>query len=372
MSEILFDLSSGSTYLQSEFDRELAHPRIVPLGELACAEEFNYQPGDFPVLLSRNWTNEGIVEAGKLLTKSLRYNDFDAPIISTEHLRRANILGLIPSLGTIYRRFGTPAKYIHKIEARSAYAIKNFSDMNDEEFTQYVCDQYTSMGQDSPLTMQKLAVLHAIDVVPSWYYIQTRTGGVARLNEHLGYPDIRRWEEHDYVDFGARVLECNENPKFSEETFLKLNQLSLGPHPKVITRNFGSLHGFCKLAQAKYELNLERSKRFDEMVFEHLNTHAEYPRRIVENRALARRAFALYTLIKETVSGVKKETLIRKSTGSPEHVSAFISKNTFYSTTEVEIIAHQLELSEIIWPVTNNLRLPIIPGPDNMDSSYIQ
>src|SRR5690606_9639211 len=69
--------------------------------------------------------------------------------------------------------------------------------------------------------------------------IQERYGGLAFINERLGFADYRQWENDDYVAWALRVKRANPDKKLNIPLIDGLSKRQRGPSAWKIIRTFG-------------------------------------------------------------------------------------------------------------------------------------
>jgi hypothetical protein len=73
---------------------------------------------------------------------------------------------------------------------------------------------------------------------PSISHIRKQIGGMGELRELLGYPNIRRWDDDDFIDWGVRVMEANKGTGLPLAFAVILSKRRRGPSDTTITSRF--------------------------------------------------------------------------------------------------------------------------------------
>lgn len=212
---------------------------IVPLVDVIKAETFEYESGDFPLLDTKGWPREQYIAFGRWALDMVSAGE-ESPNISRWHLSRLRIVGAGPSPKNIgnflefKRDIGVPANAIPNVAAH-----RQFNEASDEEIIRIAVGYVRNLGHKITQTQYRKEA--AAGNVPTNERLNKAVGGIGNLNELAGYPNIRAWEDDDFIDFGVHFMQANSYDRslFTERTLNIVAARDKGPWPRVVYERFG-------------------------------------------------------------------------------------------------------------------------------------
>jgi hypothetical protein len=188
--------------------------------------------------------------------------------LKTPHLVTAAALGIGPSVDIIRNRFSRKIGAYKKAVGSPVQHFRGlYRDWDVQTFVTYARTLHSEIaereGAPRKLTLIDIAEAAAQDKGPGRNVLQSITS-LSTLNENLGYPNIKSWDEEDYIAWGVRVIGNNGYISSLLTAFDTLSKLQRGPGSASITRKFGTLGSFYTLAEKRFkEEDAERRKRLD-------------------------------------------------------------------------------------------------------------
>ena len=182
------------------------------------AQEFSHQSDDFEPVDASDWTRDRYVDVGIMALRAVEEVQGVEQPVTKEMLRRLFVLGLSPGPQAFFRgkqpRFDSMREFRQEIGAGTIKGAAGhlFDDWSVGDFVSSAA-QISAQVQRRPRHQDYAAFAGTRDPVgnffPGEWVINSRFGGVAALNELLGYPDVRSWDIDDYIEYGVRVAEVN-------------------------------------------------------------------------------------------------------------------------------------------------------------------
>jgi hypothetical protein len=222
---------------------------VVPLAGLLETKEFPFAARDIAPKQREwtkfKWTRDDVKVYGKWVLAFVREHTA-RNLVREQDFTRLDILAVgAPRKRTrrnfegttdLKRTIGSPTKHRKEYSnwARNnlyAYAERLLAGIVERE------------GQPRKLTMQDFTAAYEAEKGPSVAVIE-KFGGVRGANEHLGYPDIRQWEETDYIAWGARFFRVNGEVGDLRPILDCLSSQGRGPSPRSVIRHCGSSIAF--------------------------------------------------------------------------------------------------------------------------------
>jgi len=163
------------------------------------------------------------------------------PRLVRKHMERLHTLGIGPSRQALKNHFGTMGAYGAAAEVRTG---KNtlYGDWPLATYVRYAESLAYQLERKPKESDYKDA--HLRGAGPSLLQITQRAGGIRKLNESIGYPDIHEWDTEDYLEWGMRVAKANPGGTLTTRLLNHLSRRERGPSPSTIANKFGSLRVF--------------------------------------------------------------------------------------------------------------------------------
>jgi acyl carrier protein len=351
--EVWFDTNSGQLAIGDEALLSLATDAsslVVPLADLVFANKFPYKKGDFEP--ANPMTPDEALVAGRGIAKVLITPTERLPL-SRELVGRLNILGILPSVNQIKRQFGKLSIFCEQIGAATNRTSTRFEGITSADLVELVMGLRKTTSLDSPITKKELDFYYGTGRFPGYDFIVKNVGGLANLNEHLGFPDIRKWDETDYVQFGARLLKENGLGSLTARNLNKLSARRLGPSGITVIDHFGSISTFQNLASAEYARQSTIDAARSAAVEQHfMETHYKGgapkdpgKRILIWGRYQVARA-CLKTLADSELTKIAKLE-------NGDFVDKILRVRSGLSLADLEIMAVSLQVEDYIWPPIN-------------------
>ena len=352
-----------------------------PLAELLVAREFPYTRGDFPRPKTQPWDDSRIRQVGSLIAEDLAQLDTQT-VLAESIVSRLNVLGLFPSVAYFAASAGHYKGLVdfrHQIGADKINSIKHiksnteraifnaeYAQLSIEEFTDLILKKYNDLIEspdgklyDGPITLAMIDAMNRMGITPAWIFIKRRYGGLAELNEYLGFPDVRNWDETDYIQYGARFIRENGPDSLTEANLAKLCARRLGPNKSTVAAHFGSLSAFQNLAMAEYARQEELREARSVAIERHFEA-IEYRYGIPDDPSERAKTWGRYLLAQLCLPKATKgylRKLSRYHNGS--FVETLLERRPDFSLADIENMAVSLQVADYIWPTVNQRSLKL-------------
>lgn len=231
---------------------------IVPLAHLVTANPLEVRiltqniKLDSPDSLIR--TREDYIAYGHWILRLLEESDTSG--LKEDHLENLYFMNIGPLfIGRFRSHFQTLYNYKREIGSPIGRSRGQFSGWATAEFVAYAQQIAKQLGRKPHESDYDQAFNSGEG--PSMTMLRLHFGSKAELDEYLGYPDIRGWDEEDFIDWGVRALRANSESGLTRGVINALSRKNHGPSTSTVINRFGTLSGF----QVKVE---ERLRQEDE------------------------------------------------------------------------------------------------------------
>lgn len=243
MSEIWFDTQAGELLVgTAASEQRLAQsgPQVVvPLGNLLQCKDFPYVSGDFPLSDTSNWGPDEYITFGQWALTLVAEQDKPRPI-NREHFRRLRVLGLGPPLIQLGGSSGFN-EYKDLIGAPLEGDIgrhrSRFRDTTLDDIVARARQVANRLGDK--ISQPAYGKARKRGDLPSEETLYSVVGGLRRLNDLIGFPDLTSWGEDTYINFGLDFLRANGAELFVPAAFDILGKRHRGPWPRHVIMTFG-------------------------------------------------------------------------------------------------------------------------------------
>jgi hypothetical protein len=352
VTEIWFDTRAGDVLVgrAAAADRiDEAGPDIVPLPELLTRKDFPYKYGDYERVPNREFTDEDFLAMGRWALSLVQERLGDRQPLSTAHISRLSALGLMPHLVYVGQRFDSFSNFKRQIGSPIRYDRMQYANWSTADFVAYAQSRIDHLGHLP--TMGDYQQWFTEGVGPSFRLIEDRLGGLKPLHDLLGYPDISRWEEDDFIDWGVRAMKANKG-RLTLITATVLAHRRRGPSPWTIDRDCKSWSRFKQLVtQAYAEEQSQQAEKLD--WYAQLFAAGKLPEqlRLVHPNQLAA-VVGRYRVICDCVPNLPPARKISLSLGPSSGLIAGIRRYaSAISPGYIEMIASSKGLYDDIWPL---------------------
>lgn len=360
MIEHWIDLRKGDLLVGSDaYDQRMSEipdgrEDVRPLAEILLAKEFDIDTSAIePYPKARRFTEEECRAQGAWVLNIVRQVDPEMSITNT-HLQRSHHLGLTANHRTIVTHTGGSIWALReKLNAPRFAPFGSFSDWTVDQFV-----------DNAKLLAQELGRTPQLHDFRKWAregkgpseraIIEFFPGRMRGLSERLGKPNIRSWDEEDYVEWGARFMQANDGLSPTVVTSQIIAGRGLGPTHRTTHINFpGGFKAFKTRSEERYELQLadyEDRVSDNDPALKDLATllseqDAQLPDRPLE--LLARYQVMRECLAELTPAAVAQLTF---ATQKKDIVNVIRKKDPSISAGRIEVIAVGLDWYDEIWP----------------------
>lgn len=360
MTEFWFDTQAGKMIAgEAAYEEAVTQSfpgDIVPLPELLLAPDFPYQPRDFVERRTKQlWSREEKLALGHWALKLLEDGAGEPRMLKSEpHIERLHILGLSPS-ARAFNEFGPFSAFRESvgspIENRGEYGI--YANWSIKDFVDYARELEKQIGDKPEQGDFERAG------GPTHGMIYSRVGGVRKLNEYLGYPNIQEWDKDDFIAWGTKVIAANGAERLTTALVRVLSRRRHGPGDRTIIRHFTRWSHFKQQAIDTYGYEAEdaacmqqhKLDRYKQML--ELGTlPSEYGE--LEESELLRRA-GRYLVVRDCIPTLAKHTRNRLASSSGPIIPLLRSLQPQLSAGQIEMVAVSQGVFDDLWPIDPGL-----------------
>ncbi|MEO6513068.1 MAG: hypothetical protein ABIR37_00115 [Candidatus Saccharimonadales bacterium] len=377
MSPLYFDTQKIELIALPE-EVALIHPdseRIKPLAELLVAKEFPFTYGDFPRPSARKWDEEYTQKLGSIVAKELADHDPPAAFSRTT-VTRLNIMGLFPARDyfDVHKHFGGLDAFKKLIGVDPILDTKNnkrnaqYNDLSSQELAELLIERYNELVElpggerfEGPLIKPILKAMNLMNLAPGSEYFERRFGGIGVLNEHLGYPNVRKWDRHEYILYGAAVLRHNGAETLTYDNLTKLSAHKYGPDCKAIRARF-NWYEFQTLAEEELQRQLTAEEKHRQDVlsyYDPLRQLLPHDEHVTYDEMAQHRA--LYLITTRYLNGQSPKLPGRIGSSCVQGtITMLLQKNPHLTLADIETEAVTMDIFDDLWPMNHPQRLPIL------------
>jgi hypothetical protein len=362
MTEYWFDSSTGEVVEDPDSIAQRLQGSdqnsFRPLLELLDAEEFPFKKGDFEVQRTKEWPKDKCIELGKWTLGVINPDDDQSRPLSENLMRRLYILGLSPSKWHLKHQFNSFAEYIAAVGSPVFRDYIHYRDWTIEDFVNY------AKGISNGLSRKTKKKLYINDINqhrvagngPGYKLIRSRVGGLRKLNDLIGFPDVHSWEYDDYIDYGVKVAEANPDRGATPSLVEILAQRGRGPYEWTIANKFGTWRKYAE--QVRFAADSIQYDRQSKMQSYRSGVESGiYPAAFgnLEDDKLAR-AIGLYRISEFCLRNVSQEERAAAATKIPSNfIREAMESDKSLTAGHIEMIAVTLDVFDEVWPNNGHL-----------------
>ena len=243
----------GHTALDSQIE-QTGPGDIVPLAKLVGGPDFPFDHKSFPGRpTAKEWTTDDYVATGHWALRLVKEVSSDATF-AREHLIRLSQLGLSRGISAFVSRFHSFTEFKGALgQGRSDRYIRHrlFDEWTIDHYKTYARGLAAQLKGKPKTEDYKRASQDPDNPGPSFLVITRDVGGIGALNELIGFPDIRSWDEDAYKNWGVRAMRANGG--LSRTVIAQLSRAKRGPSVNAIRNHFTSLGNFQRLVEEAIE-----------------------------------------------------------------------------------------------------------------------
>lgn len=211
-------------------------PRDIagPLSTLLTAPERPVQPTFTEPLPAAGWDSEEDVTTAIWLDDVCRSDADNHGPLHEEAIVRAGYLGIVPRITYFKNRPGRLVGLYAEAQLKGVRTRSLFDSWAASDFVGYLHDLAKELGRRPKIDDIKERAEIAGN--PSLRQIGIRFGRPGILFEMAGWPEVRRMETDDFIDWGVMFMEANDGtvPTSLHLKYLSKSHRGLGPGPTAI------------------------------------------------------------------------------------------------------------------------------------------
>jgi hypothetical protein len=350
--------------------------RLLPLAQLLVAREFPFKPGDFPVRDANEWDDNEVKDMASSVAQDLAQSTYGRSLIRRD-AERLRILGLFPSQTDYFRRqnkFGGWVNFKQIIgidpntDRNNTSRNKTYDDMSLHDLSGLLLERYNDLIElpdgeyyEGPLTSTMIEDMNRMDLAPVRKYLQQRFGGLRDINEHLGFPDVTKWDEHDYISYGATILRYNGPASLTKDNISLLSANKYGPSWEAFWSRF-DWKDFKALSLQELQRQFDNEEKHRQEVLEYYaSVHPTLPQGVqVPFEEMAQHR-ALSLVSRRFLNGNNLPLPARlKPNTSKAIIARITTEKPGITLADIETTAVALDIFDDLWPMNHKLRLPIL------------
>lgn len=343
---------------------------LIPLVKLLLEDDFDYRKGEFPKIRLSDWEPEEGIRVGRIIAQELVELSPPQPL-TQRIITRLHVLGIFPDFNFIRKNYGSLQNFNEAVGAVSSVNTnaknRKYDELSRTELLDLIVKTHDEMVEISdnaprkPLSAATLDIMYQCDLIPSDTYLLRRLGGVRKINEMLGFPNVKSWDNEAYLQYGANILRYNGPDTLTVSNAHRLALEKFGPHPAAIKARFGSWGRFKNLAHEQLRNEQSQLENHQASVEEYYRKQFPDKENIsFEEKALHR---ALWLLVGTYFKTQPLELPERVNEKTVEKVINEIRTRSKGGQTlaDIEITALVLNIFDDLWPTQpQQQRLPIL------------
>ncbi len=380
MPHLFFGVESGIVYdfpgneVPVDTSGRVITDQMIPLAEFVAKQVFPFNKGDYPLPERSMWSTEIVMKLGRKVVEDLA--ELNPPVALTKPIiNHLYVLGIFPHSTYFLSeegRFNGLTDYRSRIGAQEL--VQNVRQMHDrnieygnlsvDELAELLLDRYNAhikplhkKQHQGPLTTDVIKELNQVGLAPSDNYIHVHLGGLRRLNEALGFPDIYSWTDEDFIAYGADVIRYNGKSSLTVDTINTLASYDYGPRYGTIRTRLG-WNTFTQQATKEYERQDIASQKYHRIVTDYYAEHvARSDAKVTFDEMAIYRGFHILA----EHYGISKSKDIRQiSQQAIEGLKRQICSERHVSEAELETNAIMIQVYDDLWPPARRKRPPIL------------
>jgi hypothetical protein len=358
MAETYFNTQDGRLYIgQAAIAAGMEQPfsELVPLKDLLLDPNF-LLPERYERLSGSGWKHEDYEALGhwtlELLFASDPNPDAGRPKLSYEYFDRLNQLGIAPHPDYIAGEFDSFQNFCENIGAINEHRGNKFIHWTLNDYVNYAKQVASELGRKPIKKDYQSRYLQGLG--PSGNIISKHVGN-NRLNDLIGYPDIRSWDDDDYLRWGARVLMVNGNVKFTAPYINYFSRIKRGPSEAAVRVRFGSATKFRQRAEEEMKEIIREQEQQDNILFAEHDALQEAGKLVLAEELepqVRLRTTAQYLVVTRLLPQLGNDLKVAIAQYTPERFVATIQqKNIKLTAGHIETTAVSLDVFDYIWPM---------------------
>jgi hypothetical protein len=341
---------------------------VLPIHELILTPgEFPFDSSNYKRQTPRVWDRDIWLAFGAWAVRALRADNArrEQPTLMREDIDRFNLLGICAGYKSIHYHFRTMTALRHELNLPTGKITDVYTNWTIADFVAYAHKVSQSLRRQPGHTGRPSREDYAAwsrklrGKGPGPKVILDRVGGVSALNEFIGFPDIKSWNEEDYYNWGIDVLTANPGRKLSNFILNILSKREHGPSAGYIGARFGISNFQRKVTewqalkqQETSEAEQEWATLYDTLVERKFITPSTDKLSASEKTVIAAR----YEVARHCMPTAKPETLdsiARKDSGLVADIRR--RSNQTVDAAYIEMVASSLRVFDYVFPIDRDL-----------------
>lgn len=344
----------GETAVAGMHER-LGNGGVVPLAELLQTPEFPFTARDFGRLDTRGWQREDYEATGRFVMQVLATHEDPRPVVTSRHLERLHKLGLGPEPCEYAYNPGSPFRSLPEFQmaigSKAVVFVGAFEEYNQDDFDRMTKQLIQRLGRLPKCEDFDEAAAARPGKFPSYQIIRTHTDGLRAIFDRLGYPDIRSWDDIDYLHWGVRVMEANDGKDITVTMCNVLAGRKRGPSDVTTAKYFTTWQNYKQEVRTRYDQQVtalhQKLERYRGMV-QAGDLPGDYLQ--LDDEQLVYQA-ARYLLVK-ALNPKRPQASVQRIAESPSYMSQLRGSAEGVTDGLIENTAVMLDVFDDIWPHT--------------------
>jgi hypothetical protein len=358
-AEAWFDTRTGDILIgqAAAADRiDEAGPVIRPFRDVLLDEPFQYGPHDFDKADTQGLDRDGLIRAAQWLINVVNSADTEPDQdISKELIRHAHWLGAGASYWMYCEyRLGI-ANLSQEIQQPVDYSpLDRFDGWTTQDFVRHASQVAATTPGRRPRAGDYKAYSKAHVGAPTLDNIQARGLNISDLNEHNGFPNVRQWEEEDYIRYGAKVVMINGEDMFKRDTIVVLAAKDRGPSYATTISRFDNWENYkAKVMEHVATTRADTARKVSD--YHHMIEDGQLPvaYAVLDEGSLLKTAGSHLLINSWQRSRLWDETRKQRMAsvgGSKHYIVALRMSNPLLTAPAIELEADRLGILDDIWP----------------------
>lgn len=209
---------------------------LVSIQDILINPDFPYNPADYKKPRKITHDRDQLIAYGTWILSHLEGTDHEGRV-TREHIARLGAFAVGPGVYGVKSQFdGDLWRFQEAIGSGAKRTLETY-----HEWTHYRLIEFahalSKRLRRKPTEVDYERACEDLDA-PSFYVLRQTIGGIAKINELIGYPNIQDWNEEDYVNWGVKVMQANNGARPTARIMNVLSQRKRGPSPSIVYQKF--------------------------------------------------------------------------------------------------------------------------------------
>ena len=346
----------GAAAVEQAFESSQGIDLPVGLSDMLHAKVPEYKNGDYVHYPVDDCDDTDYRMYGKWLA-ALTSED-DHMTTSDKTIHRAYHLGIGPSRDRIVARFGSVWQYRQSLGLEIGRTNYRFADWGRIDYVTYAQSLAQELGRRPTRNdYHAKSIGHGGPPVNALYNV---FGSIGELNELIGYPDVKKWDIADYIQWGADVKHANDYAELTQTLVAMLSKNDRGPSFRTLYNKFGSLIRYQGLVdielQNRQEQKLRKIKHYHKLIADNQLPLAYRSLKEADLLHMAGKYVLVNALIRKHNHVADSRTITAIADADTNDMIRLLLARRGVSRADIEVTAVEMAIFDDIWPAYTEAR----------------